>query len=1047
MTKINGRARLMASGAFIVVASGAYAPRMAFAGSCVGPDNAIVCSGPADAVNDVQQNLSNGNPIVVSTEPGFGLDTSRDVNFDGLNLFGNDATFTDENGSVIVAGRSALVAGSGTLVVESDGSFQSINGTTILSRSQLTSADVTITGDITAGGMVNTAVSLNTDGEASVTLGGTITATGRGVSITRGNGFGDTMVDTSSATISAVQHGVYAVARNTNAIYIDAGNVSSTQAPAAQTYSGIRALHKGSGYTEITSSGTVSSTSGDGIFARSLSGSTLYVNNVSGAENGIFLSSQNYTGGMFSTNSSINISGDVTGGNGAGVSLSHVGDEYRLYSDIQVTVNGSLSSDSGVALEDNGGSTRLRVNAGGSISGDVRFGDGSDTFEASGGDLTNLGIVYGGGAFGDDAISVTADSMITGSKFTGFERFSITPDKKRQPPDGFIAPSTTATFADNDSLTLDGDFGQVFILNGGVLQAGNNLTITSARGVILDGSRTFYGEGSDVIGVVPGGTLRTGGMPGQGLITINATDPGGTGISGSGTIDMQNGVPGDNVVVNGRLQLFAADGNDILKVDIDPAIEGADLVTVRDNVSAYGNINVNVVNITRTGETDHVVIRSTSGTINEYANNQNAVGPMEGLGQADAPPLTASTDSVAATVEANIVDNEVVVTVTTDFTPVVEPVDPVDPDGPGVDPTLSNDGLSANGVAFGEFLNNVLNDPALADIRALALSATSIEELEAIYASLGGSDFNAPLFSSLIGGLGFGSGLFSCAVGEGPNAAIDEGQCGWTRIGGSYTDRDGRVGNPGGDENLFSVAAGGQFIVDDHIRLGAGIGFTTIDSTGDLGLQFDGNRVHAGVSAKYVDGPMMVGISAAAGVTFSDTERTLVTGAVANGDFEIYDFSLLARAAYLFDVGDGLYVKPQIQGGVTHVSRDGFTETGAGAANLQVSSESETFFSVSPSVEFGGDFELDEGMKIRPYVRVGATVLSEDTIDTTARFAASASPLTFTTSVERDDLFGEVAAGFVVFSDEELSVRAEYQGRFAEDSQSHGGFLKLQLKF
>ncbi|MEL6794697.1 MAG: autotransporter outer membrane beta-barrel domain-containing protein, partial [Pseudomonadota bacterium] len=209
---------------------------------------------------------------------------------------------------------------------------------------------------------------------------------------------------------------------------------------------------------------------------------------------------------------------------------------------------------------------------------------------------------------------------------------------------------------------------------------------------------------------------------------------------------------------------------------------------------------------------------------------------------------------------------------------------------------------------------------------------------------------------------------------------------------------------------------------------------------------FDGDRIAAGVSLKYIDGPLVAGVSVSGGYTFADTSRAVAGVGVADAEFDGYDFSAIARAAYLMDAGGGVYVKPQLEAGVTHVSRESFRETGAGAANLAVASESETFATFSPSIEIGGDFELDDGVRARPFVRIGATFVAENDVSTTAAFAgAAAQP--FTTTVSRDKLFGDVAAGVTIFSEDDVTVRAEYQGRFSDDTMSHGGFLKAEIKF
>ena len=1090
------RVSLMAGGAVMALAAGGYGQRAnAQAAGCTAPVGAVsVCSG---AVTDPIF-LGSGGSLTIQLDQTFSLDTTDDVGQNGFassvsqsliltqtgtGSFSSDSTTfrifaasanIDLQGDIYSANNIGLAAylrptnGESSSTIDL-GNVDAVTGVSVNhTNNPMADHDITVnvTGDVTttSGGIIvnNTAGT----GDGTVFVNGSVSAGGNAVNVNSVGGeadihvTGDVMSTTGAGVIArgsassnvadaitidvdgnimAGSYGIDAYNMSYGAIRIyTAGDVTTTSTN--KGVSAISSVQSGTidpGGTYIYNDGTVSATRGNGVSVYRDSGFTygvnVQLNDVNAGQDGVSLT----TGSGFTSNVSVN---NVMAGND-GVSLfATSGAPNQSY----VGVNGEIVSGR-YDVYDQNGSTTISLNEGGSLTGDVSLGSQRDVFNLNGGDMTGAGAIYGGDDPSQDFILVSSSSDIVGTKLQEFESIFVG-NRKKFIKGSALPDPVVGQFAQNDTLSLDGNYGQASVAANGILSSGDNLTINAAYGVSLNGPQRFYRYNdatmtNELIGSFDGGILRTGGAPGGSSIIVNSTGPG-QGINGSGTIDMLNGAVGDGVQVNGGVFLYGPQGADVLRVDIDPAVAEGDLLTVRDDVYLSGNINVNVINITETGVTDHVVVRTTDGSILEPGAPAPSDQPQEDVGERQG--LTASTDSVAAEVEARIEENEVIVQVTTDFTP---PVEDDDPEPVTEDPDFNDTALSDNGFTFGEYLNQVLNDPALADVRELALAATSIEELEALYQRLNGTDFHAPLFSSFQGGTGFGAGLFSCAVGEGQFAAIDEGQCGWTRISGLTFDRDSSPGNPGVDETIFGVSVGGQLMVDENIRVGGGLGFETVDSDGDGGLDFDGDRIHAGVSAKYVDGNFMAGVSIGGGVTFGDTERAVGGGNVAEASFDTYDFSVLARAAYLAELGDGVYVKPQIQGGVTYVDRQGFTETGGGAANLQVLSEDQTFLSFSPSIEIGGDFEMDGGMKVRPYLRVGATILSEDDVDTTARFAASASNATFTTTVARDDVFGQVNAGVLIFSDEDLSIRAEYQGQFSDDTESHGGFLKVQINF
>ncbi|MEL7466036.1 MAG: autotransporter outer membrane beta-barrel domain-containing protein [Pseudomonadota bacterium] len=874
------------------------------------------------------------------------------------------------------------------------------------------------------------------------------------------------------------------------------------------------------GDIQINASGSVTASSGTAIYARtygdgyqrseyygpgdirSYDGNIITVQgDVTGSVNGVEFVKDQYTYELFaggpvaapggSVNGGevqIDVEGSVRGGSGAGILVRQVengpgsssgsGRDNPLFASIFIA--GDVSAESGVAIDASSVEASISINESATITGDILLGAYSDGVNLNSATLTADTRIFAGEnpedsegdmlfvrRFTDDFLGVTGDTSVVASNLHDFNQL-------------FIGEYATLTVADVDEITLESSrFNRIRLLGagdapaemrrrgfiggdlnvyGGELVAGTDLTINVAQAVVVGTSYSYDFDASTsttITTVRSVGQFTLGGTPGESRVEMNfEVEDDYAGFYNGGRINMANGAPGDEIVVNGE---FGNTGD--INVDISPSA-GTDAITARGDVFVVGQIDVNVIDATELGRTEHVVISSTSGTVTEgrFIDELEEEGDDEVIVIADSQPtgaivpgeereipetLTAVTDSVVADVDVRVEETEVIVGVDVNFVPDVE--EPEEPEGLEEDP-LGTDGLSDNATVIGETLNETIGDLDLVALRQAALSATSIEELETLYIALGGADFAATISSAQAMGLSFGQGLFSCAVGEGTFAPIDEGQCGYTRIGGTYTDVDANPGEPGFDATTFDLTFGGQIELDENLRLGGSVGYNRIDGDGAAGLDFSADRIAAGASVKYVEGPFMAGLSLSGGYTFADTDRTVAGFGVADAEFDGFDVSAIARAAYLFDAGDGLYVKPQIEAGVTHVDRDGFTETGAGAANLIVASESETFFTLAPSIEIGGDFELEDGMKVRPFVRVGATFISGESVETTAAFAgAAAQP--FTTTVSRDDVFGDVATGVTFFSEGDLSVRAEYQGRFSDDTMSHGGFLKIQIKF
>jgi len=142
-------------------------------------------------------------------------------------------------------------------------------------------------------------------------------------------------------------------------------------------------------------------------------------------------------------------------------------------------------------------------------------------------------------------------------------------------------------------------------------------------------------------------------------------------------------------------------------------------------------------------------------------------------------------------------------------------------------------------------------------------------------------------------------------------------------------------------------------------------------------------------------------------------------------------------------------VKPLVDGGATYVRYGSFSERGAGAANLDVDSRTETYLSVRPALEIGGELGSADGMLFRPYVRAGATHFftgTEPSVAATLR-AAPSGVAPFRVSGESDDTYADVEAGVEMLMKGGISFELSYEGRFSDNLSSNGGSLKLTIPF
>ena len=84
---------------------------------------------------------------------------------------------------------------------------------------------------------------------------------------------------------------------------------------------------------------------------------------------------------------------------------------------------------------------------------------------------------------------------------------------------------------------------------------------------------------------------------------------------------------------------------------------------------------------------------------------------------------------------------------------------------------------------------------------------------------------------------------------------------------------------------------------------------------------------------------------------------------------------------------------------------------------------------------------------VRPFIRGGATWVDNDTFITSASFADAGGVGGFTITSSIDKVVAELAAGMDWIASDGMVLRLQYEGRFGEDTEQHGGNIKLSVPF
>ncbi len=271
----------------------------------------------------------------------------------------------------------------------------------------------------------------------------------------------------------------------------------------------------------------------------------------------------------------------------------------------------------------------------------------------------------------------------------------------------------------------------------------------------------------------------------------------------------------------------------------------------------------------------------------------------------------------------------------------------------------------------------------------------------------------------------------------------------WGRVFGQMDDaHDGKALNG----FRHGIQAGMDMRLDDHWSLGA----TALYGQGDADLDSRLASVNTdsymmGAYGVWNDGPLMVGGTLSWGYHDVDTDRQIVFGGLnrrAEGDFSAHSVSAAVEASYVLSRGGNVSVIPAAGLRYTGLWEEGFTETGAGDLNLRFDEDFDSSFVSTLGVTVNKLFELGDGSRLLPEIRLGWEHEFETSRARTAFFTGlptSAMDI-YATSWKRDT--GIIGAGLTYSVPADgLALVADYRAVLNQDQTSHRLLGGLRLSW
>ena len=261
----------------------------------------------------------------------------------------------------------------------------------------------------------------------------------------------------------------------------------------------------------------------------------------------------------------------------------------------------------------------------------------------------------------------------------------------------------------------------------------------------------------------------------------------------------------------------------------------------------------------------------------------------------------------------------------------------------------------------------------------------------------------------------------------------------YAKVQGIFVDQDTTLNRPGFSADSAGVQVGVDYDLSPNLVAGVAVGYLSTSADLDLaGGDIDQDTWRVGPYMSWYHDKWYLDASATVGIASIDSVRNIPSmGVSASGDYDAYDITGYLGTGYHFELGqDNLHLTPIGSVLYSHLELDGFTETGAGGANLTLADRSDESLRTRLGINVSYKAE-DLGWQPVIYGYAGWEHEFFDAEDITASFAAGGSPFTIDTGTrDEDSIF--VGGGFNLLIYENVSAyfRAEYT--MGDDSDAAG---------
>lgn len=292
-----------------------------------------------------------------------------------------------------------------------------------------------------------------------------------------------------------------------------------------------------------------------------------------------------------------------------------------------------------------------------------------------------------------------------------------------------------------------------------------------------------------------------------------------------------------------------------------------------------------------------------------------------------------------------------------------------------------------------------------------------------------------------------GSGITGLAPGDGYSQSEKSL---WLQAYGSSIDQDERQGINGFDADTSGITIGADGLATEDLRLGFAFSYSDTEvNTKGIAYQNSIDSYQASGYSSYQMGDYYINAIATYASNKYMAARHLVVGPLsrsASSEYDADQFGLRTTIGRNFQFQE-IEVTPYFSLDYVRLKTDGYTETGAGAANLTVNSNDSDALESTLGVSVGKQMKTSGGARFKPEASIAWQHLHNgENLTSTANFSGGGGSFISTGFEPATDGI-KVGLSMAIYNAGGLEFKMEYDYEAKEDYEGHFGRVTLSYTY